>query len=72
MEIDIDKVRFILEKRKKVTAEEMALDLGFYLTQGTRNPILRSVRAALRKVVDTHGGKRDEINNERQQIYELQ
>ena len=72
METDIDKVRSILEKRKRTTAEEMALDLGFYLTQGTRNAILRSVRSALRKVVDTYGGKRDEINNERQQIYELQ
>lgn len=71
MEIDLDKVKLILEKRKRVTAEEMALDLGFYLTQGTRRVILTNVRSALRKVVDTYGGRRDEINNERQQIYEL-
>ena len=72
MEIDLDKVKEILERKKKMTAEEMALDLGFVLTQKTRRVVLQRTRAALRKVVDTSGGKRDEINNEGQQIYELE
>lgn len=72
MEIDLDQVKLILEKKKRTTAEDMAVDLGFVLTQQTRRVTLRKVRGALRKVVDAYGGKRDEINTEGQQIYELQ
>lgn len=72
MEIELDKVKTILQTKKRTTAEMMAIDLGFVLTQKTRRVTLQKVRAALRKVVDSGGGKRDEINNEGQQIYELQ
>ena len=72
MEIEVDKVKLVLEKKKRTTAEEMAIELGFVLTQQTRRVTLRKVRAPLRKLVDTNGGKRDEINDEGQQIYELQ
>lgn len=72
MEINLDQVKKILTTKKKTTAEMMAIDLGFVLTQKTRRVTLQKVRAALRKVVDSNGGKRDEINTEGQQIYELQ
>ena len=72
MEVDLDKVKLILEKKKRTTAEEMALDLGYILTPDTRKVILQKVRAALRKIVDTNGGSRSEVNNEGQQVYELQ
>ena len=72
MEIELDLVKATLQKKKRSTAEDMALDLGFVLTQETRRRTLQKVRAALRKVVDSNGGKRDEINNEGQQIYTLE
>ena len=72
MEIDLDLVKATLQKKKRTTAEDMALNLGFVLTQETRRRTLQKVRAALRKVVDSNGGKRDEINNEGQQIYTLE
>ncbi len=69
MEIELDLVKATLQKKKRTTAEDMALDLGFVLTQETRRKTLQNVRAALRKVVDSNGGKRDEIDNEGRQIY---
>ena len=72
MEIELDLVKATLQKKKRTTAEDMALDLGFVLTQETRRTTLQKVRAALRKVVDSNGGKRDEINAEGQQIYTLE
>jgi len=71
MEINLDQVKQILIAKKQITAEDMATTLGFVLTQDTRRRTLQQVRAALRKVVDSNGGKRDEINNEGHQIYEL-
>lgn len=72
MEIELDLVKATLQKKKRTTAEEMAADLGFVLTQETRGRTLQKVRAALRKVVDSNGGKRDEIDNEGRQIYTLE
>ena len=72
MEIELDLVKATLQKKKRTTAEDMAVDLGFFFTQETRRRTLQKVRAALRKVVDSNGGKRDEINNEGQQIYTLE
>jgi len=72
MEIELDLVKATLQKKKRTTAEDMALDLGFVLTQETRRKTLQNVRAALRKVVDSNGGKRDEIDNEGRQIYTLE
>ena len=71
MEIDLKDIKFVLETRGKTTAEDAAKDLNLPLTQAARKKTLQKVRAALRKVVDTNGGKRDEVNNEGQQIYEL-
>ncbi len=72
MEIELDLVKATLQKKKRSTAEDMALDLGFVLTQETRRRTLQKVRAALRKVVDSNGGKRDEVDNEGRQIYTLE
>lgn len=72
MEIELDKIKTILQAKKRTTAEMMAIDLGFVLTQKTRRVTLQKVRAALRKVVDSSGGKRDEIDNEGRQIYTLE
>ena len=72
MEINLESVKAVLEKKKRMTAEEVATTLGFVLTQENRRVVLQKTRAALRKVVDSNGGKRDEVNNEGQQIYSLE
>jgi len=71
MEIDLEQVKKLLELKKRMTAEEMATTLGFVLTNENRRVTLQKIRSALRKVVDSNGGKREEIDNEGRQIYEL-
>jgi hypothetical protein len=71
MEVDLEQVKKLLEAKKRMTAEDVATTLGFVLTQENRRKVLQKVRAALRKVVDSNGGKREEIDNEGRQIYEL-
>jgi len=71
MEISLDQVKEILINRKRVTAEQVADDLGLVITQENRKATFRNLRSLIRKVVDSNGGKRDEVDNEGRQIYQL-
>jgi len=71
MDIDLLEVKTALQEMGKATALEMVEALDIQLTQRNRTEILSKVRSAMRKIVDTNGGKRVRYTKDNQLIYEL-
>jgi hypothetical protein len=71
MEIEMDKLTSILKEKKELTATQAAEELGITINSENRKMVLSKIRAALRKVVDVHGGDRSGRSKDGQQLYEL-